>query len=330
MKKILNNPAHLVPEALDGLVASHPRLLRRVEGVTGIVRRNPVPDKVALIAGGGSGHEPLFAGFIGDGLLDGVCSGSYFTSPTPECILKTIQAVDSGRGVFYPILNYAGDVMNFDVATEMAEELGIQVSFLYIADDVASAPPERAGDRRGIAGALLLAKILGAAAREGADHAALAEIGAKVNDGLRSMGIALTAGTIPSAGKPTFELPADQMEFGMGIHGEPGIQRVPLQPADQIVTAMMERILADRPYKQGDRVCLLVNNLGATTYSELMVAAGKAISILDAAGIAIHHVEAGTYCTSSDMSGLSLSLLRLDDQLERLYDAPAWSPAYKR
>jgi dihydroxyacetone kinase-like protein len=324
-KKVVNDPRNVVTELLEGLVeASHGRI--RPLGSVQALAKAHIPDgKVALLIGGGSGHEPVFHGFIGDNLADGAACGNIFAAPSPDIILDATRGVHRGRGVLYLYGNYAGDNMNFDIAAEMARDEGIAVETVRIWDDVASAPPERMDDRRGIAGDLLVIKVAGAAAvclstLEDARRAA-----ARARDQVRSLGVALSAGSIPETGQPTFELPPDEIEIGMGLHGEPGVSRAKLLPADQLVDQMMERILADLPFRAGDEVVLLINDLGSTTMMELLIANRRAARILRERGITVHDTLIGSYCTCQEMAGFSISLLKLDDELKRYYDMPARS-----
>jgi len=326
-KKLLNDPRQVVAESIEGLIAaSHGRLEELPPG--GVVVRTMIPEaKVGVLVGGGSGHEPLFAGFIGTNLADGAACGNVFAAPSPDVILCATQAVDRGRGVLYLYGNYAGDNMNFDIGAELAADEGIQVQTVRVWDDVASAPLERVSDRRGIAGDVFVIKIAGAAAATGIDLDDVASVTARARDNTRSMGVALGAGSLPETGEPTFELGDDEIEVGMGLHGERGVAREKLQPADVIVTRMMDYILADLPFESGDEVCLLINNLGASTMIELLIATRKVHAILSEAGIRVHDTLIGSFCTSQEMAGYSISLLKLDEELKALYDMPAESMA---
>jgi dihydroxyacetone kinase-like protein len=281
---------------------------------------------VAIATGGGSGHLPLFLGYLGDGLADGVAVGDVFSSPSAEEMLEVTRAIHGGKGVLYLYGNYSGDVMNFDMAAEMAGMEGIEVQTSLGADDVASAPPEERDARRGIAGILFAYKVAGAKAAQGASLGEVKDVADKAGQNTRSMGVALSPCTIPAAGVPTFSLGESEMEIGMGIHGERGIDRGPLQAADAIVERMMDRILSDLPFASGDTVAVLVNGLGATAPSELYIMYGKAASILKERGLQIHRAFVGEYATSMEMKGASISLLRLDDELRELLDAPCYSP----
>ena len=328
MQKILNDPAHFVDELLDGIVAAHPTQLR-LAGPRAIVRADaPLAGKVGIATGGGSGHLPVFLGYVGRGLGDGAAVGNVFASPSMDDMLDVTRAVSAGRGVLYLYGNYGGDVMNFDLAAELAADEGIEVTTVRAADDVASAPRERADRRRGIAGIFFLYKVAGAKAAEGASLADVLAVTERAASGLRSMGVALSPCTIPAAGVPTFELPAGEMEIGMGIHGEPGVRRGPLESADRIAQELTAAILEDLPFKPGDDVAVLVNGLGATPREELYILYRRVAQILAGQRIRVHRVWIGEYVTSLEMAGASLSLLRLDDELRRLVDAPAESPFF--
>jgi len=330
VKKIINDPKNVVPEAIDGLIAASHGQLQRIAGKNVVVKSELTPNKVGIVVGGGSGHEPVGAGFIGENLADGAACGHVFASPTPDVILETIKAVDTGAGVLNLVLNYAGDNLNFEIASEMAEDEGLITRSVGIMDDVASAPPERIEDRRGIAGYVFAIKITGAACSLLSDFDEIERVAIKARDNIRSMGVAVSAGTIPENGEPTFELPDDEIEIGMGIHGEPGVERKKLIPADELVTEMMAKILADLPFEDGDEVCLLVNNLGATTLMELLIVNRKVRIILEEKGITVHDSLVGSYCTSLEMAGFSITLLKLDDELKKYYDLPVSSPALTR
>jgi phosphoenolpyruvate---glycerone phosphotransferase subunit DhaK len=330
VKKIINNPKNVVPEAIDGLIAASHGQLKRIEGKTVVVRAGLIPNKVGIVVGGGSGHEPVGAGFLGENLADGAACGNVFASPTPDVILATIKAVDSGNGVLNLVLNYAGDNLNFEIASEMAEAEGIMTRSVGIMDDVASAPPERIEDRRGIAGYVFAIKITGAACSLLNDFDEIERVAIKARDNIRSMGVAVSAGTIPENGAPTFELADDEIEIGMGIHGEPGVERKKLIPADELVSEMMDKILSDLPFQRGDEVCLLVNNLGSTTLMELLIVNRKVRSILEEKGIVVHDTLVGSYCTSLEMAGFSITLMKLDTELKKYYDVPVSSPALTR
>ena len=331
MKKILNAPDSYVDEMIEGILAAYPNHLKGAavsdRGTRGLVVANaPVAGKVGIATGGGSGHIPLFLGYLGAGLADGVAVGDVFSSPSAQEMLDVTRAIDSGQGVLYLYGNYGGDVLNFDMAAEMAAVEGIRVETVLGADDIASAPPEDREARRGIAGIFFAYKLAGAKAAQGASLDDVKRAAEVAGANTRTMGVALSPCTIPAAGVPTFELGDTEMEIGMGIHGERGIERGPLKTANEIVGFMMERILADLPYTSGDDVAVLVNGLGATAPSELYIMYRHAARILDDCGITVHRAFVGEYATSMEMKGASISLLRLDAELRELLDAPCHSP----
>lgn len=326
MQKILNDPASFTDESLAGILAAHPGSLRAVSR-RGIVRADaPVEGKVAIATGGGYGHLPLFLGYVGRGLADGVAVGDVFSSPSHAEMLAVTNAINGGAGVLYLYGNYGGDTMNFDLAAELAADQGIQVATLLGADDVASAPPGSESDRRGVAGIFFLYKIAGAKAAEGASLAEVVAVTAHAASRVRSMGVALSPCTVPAAGQPTFSVADGEMELGMGIHGEPGTRSGPLQTADEIAGQLVGALLEDLPYKPGESAAVLVNGLGATPQEELYILYRKAHELLGQAGIRVARAFVGEYATSLEMAGASLSLLKLDDELSRLLAAPAESP----
>jgi dihydroxyacetone kinase-like protein len=324
-KKIMNDPARVVPELLEGLMfASGGRIVQ--VGPVGAIAKASIPDgKVALLIGGGSGHEPLFHGFIGENMADGAACGEIFAAPSPDIILAVTRAVHRGNGVLYLYANYAGDIMNFDIAAELAAEEGIRVRTVRIWDDVASAPAGEEHLRRGIAGDIFVIKIAGAAAAVFDDLDEVVRATEKARDVTRSIGVAVAAGSIPQTGERTFELGDDEIEIGMGVHGEAGVLRRKMAPADEIVDLMADYILDDLPFRSGDEVCLLVNNLGSTTMMEMLIATRRLSSILDKRGIRVHHTAMGTFAACQEMAGFSFTLMRLDDELRSLYDMPAIS-----
>ena len=324
MKKILNDPEDYVDEMLAGLTAAHPEYYRQ-HGDSGkvVARATPVKDgKVGIVTGGGSGHLPVFTGYVGTGLLDACAIGDVFASPSAEQMADAIRAADSGAGVLRLYGNYGGDVMNFDMAGELVEFEDITCSTVLLADDVASAPPEENHKRRGVAGMVYAFKMAGAAAEEGRDLDGVTAVAQKAADACRSIGAALSPCTVPQAGKPTFEIADDEMEMGMGIHGEPGVWRDKLQTADQIAGEMIDRLLADMPVAQGDRVSVMVNSLGATPPEELYILYRTVKSRLEGAGATIVMPLVGRYATSMEMAGVSFTLCKLDDDLEKLLNAP--------
>jgi dihydroxyacetone kinase-like protein len=329
-KKIINDPINVVSELLEGLVDAYHGQVRQLEGFAALVKTALPQNKVGLLIGGGSGHEPLFPCFIGENMADAAACGHVFAAPTPDVILNATEALDQGQGVLYVYGNYAGDNMNFDIAAELAADAGINTKTVRVWDDVASAPPERMHDRRGIAGDLFVIKVAGAASAIASDLDEVYRITTKARDNTRSMGVALAAGSIPETGEPTFQLPDDEIEIGMGLHGEPGVSRQKMVPADALVEDMMTRILADLPFQSGDEVCLLVNDLGATTMMELLIVNRKARQVLRDSGIHVHDTVIGSYCTCQEMAGCSITLMKLDTELKRYYDEPANSFSFTK
>jgi dihydroxyacetone kinase-like protein len=330
MKKIMNKPEDFVNEMIEGILDAHPEDLKTVgNDLRELVRKNaPVQGKVAIATGGGSGHLPVFLGYVGKGLLDGVAVGDVFASPSAEQMLNVTKQINGGKGVLYLYGNYGGDVMNFDMAAEMADMEDIRVQTVLVADDVASAKKDEAAKRRGVAGLFFAYKIAGAKADEGADLDEVTAVTRKALANLRTMGVALTPCTIPRVGKPTFEIGETEMEIGMGIHGEPGINRGNLKTADEIVQTLTAAILKDGPFAKGDEVSVLVNGLGATPKEELYIAFRKLSKIFKEKKIVIHRNYIGEYATSLEMAGMSISVLKLDAELKRLLDAPAYSPFF--
>lgn len=324
MKKILNAPEDYVDEMLAGLTAAHPEYYR-LQGDSGKVVTRAKPGKtgkVGIVTGGGSGHLPVFTGYVGTGLLDACAIGDVFASPSAEQMADAIRAADSGAGVLRLYGNYGGDVMNFDMAGEILDFEDITCTTVLLADDVASAPPAESEKRRGVAGMVYAFKIAGAAAEEGRDLEAVTAVAQKAADACRSIGAALSPCTVPQAGKPTFQIAEDEMEMGMGIHGEPGVWRGKLQTADQIANEMMDRLLADMPIGSGDRVSVMVNSLGATPPEELYILYRTVKARLEGAGASIVMPLVGRYATSMEMTGVSFTLCKLDDELETLLLAP--------
>lgn len=330
MKKLINAPADVVSEALAGLGAAHPEL--RVDLTNKIVYRKdaPVKGKVGLISGGGSGHEPLHSGFVGQGMLDAACAGEVFTSPVPDQMLEATKNVDSGAGVLHIVKNYTGDVMNFEMAAELAAaETGAEVMQVVTNDDVAVKDSLYTAGRRGVGVTVLVEKIAGAAAEQGRTLKEVADVAQRVNDNGRSMGIALTPCTVPAAGRPTFTLSDDEMEVGIGIHGEPGRATVKLAPAKEVAEMLLEPILSDLPFTQGDSVIAFVNGMGGTPLLEQYLMFGEVTRILTANGIDIARSLVGPYITSLEMAGCSVTLLKADDEIVSLWDAPVKTPALR-
>jgi dihydroxyacetone kinase-like protein len=330
MKKLINDPADVIAEALRGIAFAHPEL--RVDHANRIIYRAdaPVSGKVGLISGGGSGHEPLHGGFVGRGMLDAACAGEVFTSPVPDQMLEATKTVDSGAGVLHIVKNYTGDVMNFEMAAELAAAEGVTVESVIVDDDVAVQDSTYTAGRRGVGATVLVEKIAGAAADLGRPLAEVADVARRVNAASRSMGVALTSCTVPAVGHPTFDLPETDIEIGIGIHGEPGRQRIPMQPARAIAEQMAEPVLADLDFTSDDGVILFVNSMGATPLIELYVMYAEFAAILDKAGVRVARSLVGPYITSLDMAGCSVTLLRADDELLRLWDHPVNTPALRR
>ena len=328
MKKVINVPEQVVEEMLQGMVLAHPQYVKRVEGFEVLIRANkPENSKVALVSGGGSGHEPSHAGFVGKGMLDGAVAGAVFTSPTPDQVYEAVKAVDNGKGVLLVIKNYSGDVMNFEMAIEMANADGITVDKVIVNDDVAVENSTWTIGRRGIAGTVLVHKIAGAKAETGADLGEVKRIADKVISNVRSMGMALDSCTVPAAGKPSFVLGDNEIEIGMGIHGEPGTHREALRTADEITDHLVDKILADMPLAAEQEVAVLINGLGATPLMELYIVNRKVATLLEEKGIKIAKTYIGNYMTSLEMAGFSISILKLDEELKELLAAPADTPA---
>src|SRR3954471_23158839 len=329
MKRVLNDPAELVKESLAGLAAAHAELVRYDAEAQILVRANPAADKVGLISGGGAGHEPVDGGFVGPGMLDAACPGEVFTSPVPEQMLAATKAVDTGKGVVHIVKNYTGDVMNFKLAAEDAEDEGIGVESVLIDDDVAVQDSLYTAGRRGVGATVLAEKIAGAAADLGADLPAVAELARRVNSRSRSFGIALSSCTPPAAGKPIFDLPDGEMEVGIGIHGEPGRRREPLGPAREVAKLMVDAVLSDLKPESGTRVLPFVNGMGGTPQIELYLLYNDIQQQLRDAGLEPVRNLVGSYITSLEMAGASLTLLALDDELTELWDAPVRTPALR-
>jgi dihydroxyacetone kinase-like protein len=330
MKKLINRPEDLVREGLQGIALAHAGHLRVHIDPSYIVRADaPVAGKVAVVSGGGSGHEPMHGGFVGVGMLDAACPGEVFTSPTPDQVLAATRAVDGGVGVLHIVKNYTGDVMNFEMAADLARDEGLQVEQVVIDDDVAVQNSLYTAGRRGLGATVLAEKICGAAAERGRSLAEVADLCRRVNASSRSMGMALTSCTVPMAGKPTFELGELEMEIGIGIHGEPGRERRKLATAHEIVELLATAILDDLPFTTGDRVLAFVNGMGGTPLIELYLVYHELHELLRGAGIEAARSLVGSYITSLDMAGCSITLLRLDDELAALWDAPVNTPALR-
>lgn len=313
MKKIINKPENVVTEMLDGLAYIHSDLVHRVEGVDIIARNEQAASQVGLISGGGSGHEPAHAGFVGDGMLSAAIAGAVFTSPTPDQILEAIKAADQGAGVFMVVKNYSGDIMNFEMAQELAEMEGIEVASVVVDDDIAVENSLYTQGRRGVAGTIFVHKILGHAAREGKSLAEIKDLADKIVPNIHTIGLALSGATVPEVGKPGFVLAEDEIEYGIGIHGEPGYRKESMQPSRQLAEELTGKLLEAFEAKAGERYALLINGMGATPLMEQYVFANDVASILGDAGLDVVYRKLGNYMTSIDMAGLSLTLMKIDD-----------------
>ena len=326
MKKILNDPNQAVNDMLKGFTAAFPEEVTQLPETTVITKKDaPIKDKVGIVSGGGSGHEPAHAGYVGKGMLDAAVAGEVFTSPTPDQVLEAIKAVDAGKGVLLVIKNYSGDVINFDMAAEMAEAEGIEVESVIVKDDVAI---ENVEDRRGIAGTIFVHKVAGAKAEEGASLQEVKAAAEKTITNVRSMGMALDSCTVPAAGTPSFELKENEMEIGIGIHGEPGLERKEIATADAIATELLETILKDMDF--ADDVAVMVNGMGSTPEMELFIVNKTVQAILADKNIHPHQTFVGEYMTALEMTGCSITVLKLDEELKKLLDAPSSAPAFRK
>jgi len=330
MKKLINDPDQVVRESLVGLALAHPEILRVCFEPMYVVRVDaPRPGKVGLVSGGGSGHEPMHAGFVGRGMLDAACPGQVFTSPTPDQIEAATRAVDGGAGVLHIVKNYTGDILNFEMAAELCQAQGIAVRAVVINDDVAVEDSLYTAGRRGVGATVIAERLCGAAAERGWELDRLEALCRRVNPGARSMGMALTPCTVPAAGKPNFELGPDEIELGIGIHGEPGRERTRWRPAREIVARMAEAILTDLPFERGDRVIAMVNGMGGTPLMELYLVYGELEPLLAARGIVVARRLVGNYITSLEMAGCSITLVRADEELLSLWDDPVLTPGLR-
>lgn len=329
MKKLINDPNDVARETIEGLALAYPQYLVQVPGFQAVARRDaPVNAQVAILSGGGSGHEPMFAGFVGRGLAHGSVAGNIFASPPPAPIVAAAKAIHGGAGVLFLYGNYSGDILNFDMAAELLELEGVPVRTVRITDDVASAPPGREEERRGIAGDLFIIKAAGARSAEGAGLAEVTAAAEEANANTRTMAIALSSCTIPASGRAIFEISDEDIEIGMGLHGEPGIRRGPLMPANEVGAQLVEGILADLPAMRGAEVAVMVNGMGATPLAELLIVFRAAHRLLSTAGVSIVRTYVGNFATSLEMAGCSVTLMRLTPLLKRLMLAPADSPAF--
>lgn len=331
MKKLINGVDNIVDEMLNGMVKAHPEYVERVPGTDVVARTGAKKtDKVALISGGGSGHEPAHGGFVGRGMLDAAVAGAVFTSPTPDQVYEAIHAVDAGKGVLLIIKNYTGDVMNFEMAADMARDEDIEVDQVIVADDVAVENSTWTTGRRGIAGTIFVHKIAGAAAEEGRSLADVKAVAEKVIANVRSMGMAVAPCTVPAVGKPSFELEEDEVEIGIGIHGEPGTHREKIAGANATADTLLDKILAEGIYGEGDEVAVMINGMGGTPLMELYLINDHVADVLAGKGIKVAKTLVGNYMTSLDMEGFSITLLKLDDELKALLNAPADTPAFRQ
>ncbi|SHJ42948.1 dihydroxyacetone kinase subunit DhaL [Hespellia stercorisuis] len=330
MKKIINNPDHVVDEMMAGYISAYRRYFEKHPSVNGVISKQRRKDKVALVIGGGSGHEPMFSGFVGKGLADAAACGNIFASPDPNTIYETAKAVDQGKGVIFVYGCYAGDNLNFDMGEEFLNGDGIATTHVRVRDDVASAPKDRIEDRRGIAGDVFVVKTAGAACDSGRSLEEVTRVTEKARDNTRTIGVATAPAQLPGVDKPIFELGENEIEYGMGLHGERGVLRTTWEDADVLVTKMYGQIMEDADLKSGDEVCVLVNGLGSTTITELAIAYRKVKELLDKDGIKVHDTDLNSYCTSQEMGGFSITLFKLDDELKELYDMPCYCPYYAK
>ena len=330
MKKIINDPSTVLDEMNRGFATAYADIVELHDDPLYVCRKGgAVQGKVGVISGGGSGHEPLGGGYVGEGMLSAAAPGAFFSSPTPDQILAATQAADGGAGVLHLILNYTGDILNFETGAELAELEEIPVKTVVIDDDVAVENSTYTAGRRGVAGAIVAFKLAGAAADRGDDLENVTRIAAKANDNMATMGLAMTACTVPTVGKPSFELGEDEMELGIGVHGEPGVKRVPMMKADDIVDLLLEKVLDDLKLESGENVLLYINGLGATPLSEQYIMYNRAADRLAGLGVNITRSQIGNYFTSLEMAGASLTVMRLDDELTRLYDAPVYTAGWR-
>ncbi|MDO5039181.1 dihydroxyacetone kinase subunit DhaK [Clostridium sp.] len=330
MKKLINDPSNVLEDMLQGIVYAHEDYLEKLDGFDVLVRKNSKDKgKVALVSGGGSGHEPAHGGYVGYGMLDAAVCGAVFTSPTPDQVYEAIKAVDNGSGTLLIIKNYTGDVMNFDMAKEMAEMEGINVDYVVVNDDVAVEDSLYTAGRRGIAGTIFVHKIAGAKAEKGASLKEVKNVAEKVIKNIRSMGMALTSCIVPAAGKANFTLGEDEIEIGMGIHGEPGTHREKISSADNIAEQLVNKILSDMPIEKNSEVAVMVNGLSGTPLMELYIINKKVREMLNEKGIKVYKTLVGEYMTSLEMAGCSVSILKLDEELKELLDSKADTPAFK-
>ena len=330
MKKLINDPFNVTVESIEGFTLAYGHILRLVSPHVVARRDAPISGKVGVVVGGGSGHEPLFIGWVGSGMADAAVLGDVFSAPSPPLILDATKVANGGKGVLYVYGNYAGDNMNFDIAAETAKEEGIENATVRVWDDVASAPPERFQERRGLAANLFVIKVAGAKAEEGATLSEVKKIAEKARDNCRTFAVALSPATVPTNGQPTFTIGEREMYFGIGAHGEKGTRKTELLSADETSQILVDEVVKDLPFKRGDDVNVIINGYGATTLMELYIVNRKTHEILRGMGIRIYRTEVGNILTSQEMAGCSVTLMRLDEELKRYVDAPAATPAYVR
>jgi dihydroxyacetone kinase-like protein len=331
MKKLINNPSDIVNELIEGYVAANSSIVKKIDDFTITARKDtPVKGKVAIVTGGGSGHEPLFEEYVGKGMVDAAAHGQIFASPSSAIILEAIKAVDGGMGVLMVYCNYEGDVLNFNMAQEMAIDEGIKVDQVRINDDISSAPKDQREGRRGTTATPLVLKIAGAASEAGLEFEQLKATVQKAVDNSRSLGVSLSACTLPETGMETFSLEEGKMEFGMGLHGEAGIKKVEIMTADETTETILDLLIEDLPFVSGDDVVVLINSYGATTKMEMYIIARKIHKYLPQKGISIHSTEIGEFCTSQEMAGVSISLMKLDNGLKKYFDMPCQAPGFKK
>jgi dihydroxyacetone kinase-like protein len=329
MKKLINNPARVTLESIEGFALAYPRLVKQV-GPHVIARKDaPVSGKVGVIVGGGSGHEPLFLGWVGSGMADAAVLGEVFASPAPPLILQAAKAAHGGRGLLFIYGNYAGDNMNFDMAASLAKKEGMEVESVRVWDDVASSPPERLNERRGLAADFFVIKVAGAMAETGASLSEVKRVAEKARDNSRTFAVALTSATVPSSGKPTFTIGENEMYFGIGAHGEKGVRKTTLLSADETAKMLTDEVVGDLKLSSGEAVNLIVNGYGSTTLMELFIVNRKVHEILRSQQVSIYMTEVGNFLTTQEMAGCSVTLMRLDDELKKLCEAPASTPAYR-
>ena len=331
MKKLINDPKEIVNELIDGYVLSQSNIVKKIEGYTVIIRKDiPIKDKIAIVTGGGSGHEPLFLEYVGKGMADAAAHGQIFASPSSAIILEAIKAANSGSGVLLVYCNYAGDVLNFNMAQEMAIDEGIKVDQVRINDDISSGPKNNREVRRGTTATPLILKIAGAASTANLNFDTLKALVQKAVDNSRSLGVSLSGCTLPETGLSTFSLEDGKMEFGMGLHGEAGIKKVDIMTADDTAQTILDLLIEDLPFNKGDEVIALINSYGSTTKMEMYIIAGKIHSYLHQKNISIYSTEIGEFCTSQEMAGVSITLMKLDDELKTYYDMPCNAPGFKK